>query len=300
MKKIYIIILTITVLFSCEEPDNAIYDVFDNVENGAALRDISPQELTQYFNIFDTESTWEIIVEEQDEQYGDLLDKVNVYVSFIDKANDGANNKAEVLVKTIAKNEFTTSNSGLPTTHIVVSFQDALDTLSMVDGDYNGGDSFPIRLELVLTDGRTFSSESTSDSLQQSFWSSPFAYNSQILCFPPTPIDGNYHIKLHDSYGDGWQGSKITVTIDGVAQDYALPDLWTAGLGGTTGDAMYVFYETDIVVPAGTETLVWEFTAGDYPSEVSFEVYGPNSGQIIGEFGPTPAEGVFNLNYCNE
>ncbi len=61
-----------------------------------------------------------------------------------------------------------------------------------------------MRLELVLTDGRSFSSSSTSGSLQGSYFSSPFSWGVPILC---QPVDGDYVIDMQDSYGDGWQTS---------------------------------------------------------------------------------------------
>ena len=301
MKKLNIIKLSVILLvlvFSCKEPDNAIYNVLDNTSNGAALRQIDQSmdpPLSKNFNIFDLESTWEIIVEEQDEQYGELLSKVNVYVGFIDNANEGANNKTEVLLKTIEASEFDTSGNGLPSTHIALTFQDALTALGLAVGDYTGGDSFPIRLELVLTDGRTFSSESTSGSLQQSYWSSPFSYLSKILCVPSAPITGDYTIKMHDSYGDGWQGSKIIATVDGVENYYFINSQYDAG-----STPPYDNQTVIASIPSDATTLEWSFVAGAWPSEVSFEIYGPNSGEVIGEFGPTPDEGILSLNLCKE
>ena len=288
MKKInIIIIILLTVIFSCKEPDNTIYQVFDNVENGAVLRKIQQDPvLSKNFNIFDTQSTWELVVEQQDEQGGDLLSKVNVHISFVDKANNGANDIDEVMVKTIEASEFSISQNDLPITHIIVKFQDALDALNMQSTDYVGGDYFPIRLELVLTDGRTFSAESSSSSLQGSYWSSPFVYESQILCNPDTPITGDYLVNMQDSWGDGWNGAALKVTIDGVATDYTIDS------GSSSSHT--------INVPIGSSTLTWEFVSGAWDSEITFQIIGPNSGDVIGDFGPSPAEGPLGLNYCNE
>lgn len=297
MKKIFLILIILSVFTGCKDPDNAIYQVFDNVEHGAALRKKAQDpELSSNFNIFDLQSTWEVVVEEQDEEKGALLDKVNVYVSFVDKFNtDGVNNKAETLIKTIPASDFDTSDAGLPITHIIVSFEEALNALGIVAGEYNGGDEFPIRLELVLTDGRTFSADSSSDSLQQSYWSSPFAYISKILCLPDSPVTGDYVIKMHDSYGDGWQGSKIVITVDGVENEAFINSEYDAG-----SVPPYDNVTTTFTVPVGANTVTWSFVKGAYPSEVSFEIYGPNSGEVIGEFGPTPSEGTLSLNYCAE
>jgi hypothetical protein len=300
MKKINILKLSAIILLlivSCETPDNAIYNVLDNTNYGAALRKIDTPDdgLSKNFNVFDLESTFEVIIEEQDEQNGKLLSKVDVYIAFTDVENDGANNKTELLAKTIPASSFTIGDKGLPTTHIIISFQEALDTLGMVNGDYSGGDKFPIRLELTLTDGRTFSTESTSDSLQQSYWASSFGYISKILCIPDTPITGDYLIKMHDSYDDGWQGSKIIATIDGVENYYFINSQYDAG-----STPPYDNQNVTATIPVNATTLEWSFVAGDWPSEVSFEIYGPNSGEIIGAFGPSPDEGTLSLNLCKE
>ena len=287
MNKINIIILVglLIFTFSCKEPDNAIYSILNDTEYGAALR--TKERISNDFNIFDLSSKWEVIIEEQDEEYGNLLNNVNVFVGFIDNFDDGVdNNKEEVLVKTIQSSDFSTSSNGLPETTLSVVFQEAIDALNLAVGEYNGGDSFPIRLELVLTDGRKFSAASSSSTLQQSYWNSPFAYKANILCVPDSPITGDYLLNMQDSYGDGWNGASVRVTIDGVATDYTIDD-------GSSNNAT-------ITVPIGATSLTWEFVSGAWDSEVTFQITGPNSGNIIGDYGPSPAAGVFSLNLCNE
>lgn len=295
INKLLIIALAFSTVLSCKDPDNAIYDVFDGIEHGAILRTL--ERVSVNYNIFDLNSSFEIVIEEQDEEYGGLLDVVNVYVSYTDNTDDGVNNdRAEVLLKSISANEFITSANGLPTTSIASSFSESLNALGFTigDGNYNGGDEFDFRLEVVLTDGRIFSADDASGSLQGSYFQSPYAYNVGILCIPASPITGDYVINMQDSYGDGWQGSAVICTIDGVEFSASLPDYWSTGLGPfSTGTAT-------ITVPAGASTVVWSFVAGDWPSEVTFQIIGPNSGNVIGDFGPSPVEGELALNLCNE
>lgn len=295
INKLLILAFAFSTVISCKDPDNAIYDVFDGVTYGAVLRTLD--RVSTNYNIFDLNSRFEIVIEEQDQEYGGLLDKVNVYVNYIDKTDDGAdNNKAEVLLKSIAASEFTTSANGLPTTTIAATFSEALAALGFTigDGNYNGGDEFNFRLEVVLTDGRSFSADDASGSLQGSYFQSPYAYNVGILCIPDSPITGDYVINMQDSYGDGWQGSKIVCTIDGVEYyAFLLSQYEPGGAPISAGTAT-------ITVPAGASTVVWSFVAGDWPSEVSFQIIGPNSGNVIGDFGPSPVEGELALNLCNE
>ncbi|MDG2194454.1 MAG: hypothetical protein P8K77_06330 [Polaribacter sp.] len=292
INKITLLILTISMI-GCSEPDNAIYDVFDGVSHGAALRTLD--RVSMNFNIFDLNSTFEIVVEEQDEENGKLLSKVNVYIKYSDNTPGGADNsKSDVLASSIPASAFTTSANGLPSTTVKVTFSEALAALGLTPGQYAGGDVVTFRLEVVLTDGRTFSAADTSGSLQGSYFSSPYAYNAGILCIPTSPITGDYVINMQDSYGDGWQGSKVVCTIDGVANEAFLADYWSTGLGP------FLTGTQTITIPAGASTVEWSFSAGDWPSEVTFQIIGPNSGNIIGDFGPSPAAGPIALNLCDE
>ena len=289
INKITLVILTVSMI-GCSEPDNVIYDVFDGVSHGAVVRTLARTSVN--FNIFDLNSTFDVTIEAQDEQNGKLLSKMNVYVNFTDNTPGGTNNsKTEVLVKAIEASAFTTSANGLPTTGVKATLAETLTSLGLVAGQYDGGDTFTYRLELVLTDGRTFSAADTSGSLQGSYFSSPYAYNAGILCIPPAPIAGDYVINMQDAYGDGWQGSKIICTIDGVANEISMADV-----GGTS-------FKSDtqtLTIPVGASTAVWSFVAGAWPSEVTFQIIGPNSGNVIGDFGPSPAVGEIALNLCNE
>lgn len=292
INKITLVILTIS-LIGCSEPDNAIYDVFDGISHGAVLRTLD--RVSTNYNIFDLNSTFEIVVEEQDEQYGKLLSKVNVYSNYSDNTPGGADNsKSEILVTSIPASAFTTSANGLPTTTIKITFSEALAALGLSAGQYDGGDVFGFRLEVVLTDGRTFSKADTSGSLQGSYFASPYAYNAGILCIPPSPPAGGYVVNMQDSYGDGWQGSKVVCTIDGTAHEAFLPDYWSTGLGP------FLAGTDTITVPASASTADWSFVKGSWPSEVTFQIIGPNSGNVIGDFGPSPPAGALALNLCNE
>ena len=295
INKLLIIAFAFSTVISCKDPDNAIYDVFDGIEHGAILRTLD--RVSTNYNIFDLNSSFEIVIEEQDEEYGALLDVVNVYISYTDNTDDSVDNsRAEVLLKAISASEFTTSANGLPTTSVSSSFSESLVALGFTigDGNYNGGDLINFRLEVVLTDGRTFSSDDASGSLEGSYFQSPYAYTAGILCIPASPITGDYVINMQDSYGDGWQGSAVVCTIDGVEFSASLPDYWSTGLGPFSSG-------TDtITVPEGAVSVVWSYVAGDWPSEVTFQIIGPNSGNVIGDFGPSPVEGELALNLCDE
>lgn len=284
INRILLLFAVTSFLFSCEKVDNAIYDVFDGTERGAVLRTL--ETLSGNYNIYDSSSIWGIRIEEQDVENGDLLSKVDVYLSFKDNTDDGQDNsKSEILAKTIQASEFIKGDNGLPVTTITFTLSESLGILDLSDGQYSGGDIFTFRLEVTLTDGRTYSADDSSGTLQGSFLASPYMYNAGILCVPDAPFAGDYQIKMQDSYGDGWNGASIDVTIDGVTTSYTLDS-------GSSGS------ET-ITVPNGTEELIFAFSSGAWDEEITFQIITP-SGNLGVDAGPSPTVGEIALNLCNE
>jgi hypothetical protein len=55
------------------------------------------------------------------------------------------------------------------------------------------------------------------------------------LCVTTSPPSCTHTIRLTDTYGDGWNGGTITVTVNGV------PVLTDIALTGTTGPEDYTF-----------------------------------------------------------
>jgi len=305
-------VITLTVM-GCNKPDNTIYDVYDNISYGAVLRTLD-DGAQRTFKISDLNAEFVVNFEEQDEKYGDLLDKVNVYLTFKDNtiATGGQDHSgAKTLFSSIAANQFTQSSNGLPETTLSIKLGDALNAFNLVAGQYDGGDTFVVDLELILTDGRKFSAGDVSGTLLQSYFTSPFQYIATIVC---PPVGGDYIVKMHDSYGDGWQtddgngGSGIKVKADGtliaeigmcspyLASTYACTP-WPPGTADPTSD----FHDatTTVTVPAGVQELVWDFP-GDRWGEISFEIYGPTSGAVIFAGAPSTAAGPLAVNYCNE
>jgi len=110
------------------------------------------------------------------------------------------------------------------------------------------------------------------------------------------PVPGVYEIVMHDSYGDGWQGQGVAVTVDGVTQLAMLCDYWgdwTAYQDGCLPGAYGVY---DLVIPSGTQSWSWNWTGDWYPSECSFEVYAPNGTQIFS--AASPAAGMLPVINC--
>ena len=310
INKIVLLLLSVIVISSCESEDTSIDQVFDGVEYGAVLRNLGI--INQSFSLSDPSSFFGITVEEQDEEYGALLDVVNVYTTYTDNNGNG-NSQPEALVKTYAAGDFTIGDKGLPVTDIIVTLGEASTAVGVPN--YGVGDNYKMRLELVLTDGRSFSSSSTSGSLQGSYFSSPFSWGVPILC---QPVDGDYLIDMQDSFGDGWQtdagnggsGLKAVLTLAdgselieevGMCSPYGSDNIGSAmdpAMGICTGPASTSFYgaTATVTIPAGTQLAVWQWP-GDTYGEISFQIYGP-AGNLLLDSGQGPGAGQLDVLNC--
>jgi len=264
-------------MVACQESDNAIDAVFDGTTKGAIIRTVSLN--SGEFNSYDLNSAFDVDIEVQDEQNGGLMEKVNVYLGF---------KGTEVLATTLTASSFTTGPFGLPRANIRITLSEAVAALGLSSSQYTGGDALPVRLELVLTDGRSFSGDDASGSLQGSYFSSPFRYNTVIKCIPTSAVPGIYTISMVDSYGDGWNGASVDVTIDGTTTSYTIDD-------GAT--ATHV-----VTIPAGASTMSFAYTNGSWDSEASYVItytkLDGTSEQTALTDGPSSAGGTKVLCVC--
>jgi len=266
-------------MVACQESDNAIDAVFDGTTKGAIIRTVSLN--SGEFNSYDLNSAFDVDIEVQDEQNGGLMEKVNVYLGF---------KGTEVLATSLTASSFTTGPFGLPRANIRVTLSEAVAALGLSSSQYTGGDALPVRLELVLTDGRVFSGDDASGSLQGSYFASPFRYNTVIKCIPTSAVPGIYTIAMVDSYGDGWNGASVDVTIDGTTTSYTV----TAAQGA---NATHV-----VTIPAGASTMSFAYTNGSWDSEASYVIsytkLDGTSPQTALSDGPSSAGGTKVLSVC--
>ncbi len=254
---------------SCEEDDgdeNITVAVQDAVERGAVLRTI---EITQNeVNNEDLEGGLSFTIEEQDVEGGDLLDVVNVYVTYNDNSDgfgDSSNaiEGQEILYQTITAAEFTDGPFGLPRFTITISTEQFLDLTNSTLETIFGRDTFVTRLELVLTDGRVFSSDNAGGIITGGFFNSPFQYVTNIIS--PIAADafvGDYMI-VNDSAGVlGFnvfeEGGTVTLaqpsggsSVDRAFDYVYLPD---AGVGQAAVPFTMSFVVDSVVIPAGQPT----------------------------------------------
>jgi hypothetical protein len=292
LNRLLLAVFGLSLVVSCSEPDNVIYDVFDGLTHGAVLRTVAVT--SSNYDLADLTSKFEVTLEEQDEQYGGLLESVNVYITYTDKFTDDPTDysQAEALLKNVPASSFTTSDRDLPMATISVTLQEVIDEFGLTSGQYNAGDLIAVRFEVVLTDGRSFSADDGSGTLQGSYFASPYQYTAAILC---KPMPGGYLIDMHDTYGDGWQtndgngGNGIQITVGLADGTTTVIEVGMCSLYQTdypdceAGD----YYEAQITatIPDGAESAEWYFP-GDTYGEISFEIYAPTSELLFASGAP--------------
>ena len=92
-----------------------------------------------------------------------------------------------------------------------------------------------------------------------------------------------YVIEMQDSYGDGWNGASIDVTINGLLS-------YNVSAAGT-GDTVSV----DVL---SGDAVDFSFNSGSYDNEITFQITDP-TGASLGSFGPSPATGSFLTHTSN-
>ena len=269
-------------MVACSQEDKIIDEVFETVDRGLVLRTVNT--ISSSYNIFDTSSEWGVTLEVQDEESGGLLSEVRVFVAFVDNSTAGSDlSTAEVAAASLPASAFTTGPFGFPRADLTVSFAEALAATSIDFADIEGGDQFNYRLEAVLTDGRVFTNNAAGTVLGGSFFSSPFAYVSTVVCPPTVPTSGTWTINFQDSFGDGWNDAALLVTIDGEATSYTLD-------AGSAGSATFE-------VPTGAQEISIVFVSGAFDEEVTAQVISANGNTVV-DLEPSPAAAAELLDYC--
>jgi len=97
----------------------------------------------------------------------------------------------------------------------------------------------------------------------------------------------DFTMSMYDTYGDGWNGATVDLYYNGV---YGT----TLGSNFTSGDSMIV----SLQICAGTEIVVVNASQGSWPSEVYYDLTGPNSQSVSVSSGSFTA-GVVDTLYSN-
>ncbi len=220
MKQLFALVL-LSLLISCSDDEKEIDILFEEVERGAVLRNI--EKVSKDFVHEDFNSLFTLTIEEQDLEEGGLLDFVRIYVSYEDQnSSNGDNSEPEVVVSDIPKSDFFIGEFGLPRTTVNFSYQEAINALNIDSANILPGDLFKLRLEVFLTDGRSFSNSSGGPAVLSDFcfFKSPYRYEIAVI----EPLDeglftGVYTFDLlsnSTSLGDASEGVTALTSSDFV------------------------------------------------------------------------------------
>ena len=283
--KVYILLALVGAwVVSCSEDDKLTTVIQDTAERGAVLRTISIDPNAFVFD--DETSVWTITIEEQDLEDGALLGSVDVLVDYVDLTGNGVS-ATESQVLNVPASDFVGDVNGLPRATFSITYGDVLSALGLPFDTAYASDAINIRLILNLTDGRSITNTDVTGTVSGgSFFSSPFNYRANIVCPPKAGTVGTWTVDMQDSFGDGWNGATLDVTIDGDTQSFDVPD---PGFANT---------ET-FDITADNQTLSIIYRAGAFDSENTFQVTNPNAVEILNE-GPSPPVDTELLDYCSD
>lgn len=189
------LVALLIVFTSCEDGEEVFDQIVNAEQRGAILRTVNL--ISNELPIGDPEGNFTVELEIQDQENGDLVASVEVFAGFLDRtaAVGPGTDVPEALVATVTRSDFTTGEFGLPRFTYSITLPELLSFVGRAESDITGGDQFPIRFELVLTDGRRFSNDDNSGTITGSYFSSPFLYSPTVIC--PVPEDfftGTYEI----------------------------------------------------------------------------------------------------------
>lgn len=287
--------LATSLFFSCTEADNVIDEVFEGTQRGAILRTL--QVTSNELPIGISDAAFSVDLEIQDEENGELVENIEVYVGFRDNTiEEGGTDlsKAQVMVGSIPSSSFE-QGPILPRTSYSLGLTEMLSALSLSEDNVDGGDEFTVRFELVLSDGRRYSLAENSATLTGSFFASPFQYTATVVCPPTTPTAGTWIFNTTDAYGDGWNGASLNVSIDG-ADPIVIANTDADGVAPASETIEYT-----VEVPPGSETISITFTSGSFDAEIAYTVTSASGNVVISQEAyadTTPTAGVELINYC--
>lgn len=185
--KLYSSLLAI-LFIACNTDEKTAEVVADGIEHGAIIRTIFIDNAE--FDINDTNSIFSVEIEEQDAEFGELLEGVDVYVRFKDNTISNTSlTTEEFKIKTLILDDFTTGPSNLPRTNLRFSFSELMAATGLSHDQVACKDQFLLRLVVRLTDGRSFTEDNSVALILafNTFFSSPYCYTINIV----EPIEDN-------------------------------------------------------------------------------------------------------------
>jgi hypothetical protein len=276
------LLTSVVFIIGCSDNERFVDEVFDATTRGTVMKTIS-QDLN--FQV-GQESILSVSAEVID-QRGQDFESIDVFLRYTDnREDDDPNNvsRDEELFTTFAKSDLDLSGE-YPVINFSFTSTEFNDFFNLEEEQYDQGGRIRIRFALVMSDGRVFSSDNLNNVVSGgAFYRSPFEYSFNMICLPDVPQPGTWTVDLQDSFGDGWNGAEVVVTIDGVETTIGLPS-------GSSGSESFE-------VPVGSEVLSIKYSSGEYDGEVTFQVTAPSGDEIL-DAGPSPAVDQELVDYCS-
>jgi hypothetical protein len=216
---------------SCESDKAVVEEVLEGKTSGGILRTLEqiPDDLDEAFDMFRTENTFFVTLEQQDETNGELIDRVDITVDFVDNNKTGStgdDTNLGVAFATIPGSEFTVGDRGLPTSDFSYTMAEALTALGVDLTQVLPGDRIAINLELFFTDGRSFNAADAAVTVTGgSFFSSPFAYSLPIDDGIAFEYEVNTSDELDLSEGANNEDYDVSISIDDASEGSLLETL---------------------------------------------------------------------------
>lgn len=224
MRKLkYILVFVLMGLgYSCTDfVDPAI--PYNGFETGVYLRTITPPTNVNFFALSSARFT--LVVEAVDEQDGNLVQEVDVYV----RRRRLNTVTTEAKVTTVPKTAFASNpDSKYLRATIDIPVSQALTAMGFTNADINGGDFLEWRLDLLDTKGRRYTNSNVStDIVGGAFYASPFFYRVGVVC--PSDLAKTYNAVTNwiDCYGVPGTNTYTVALVKtaGFNVRYDLPDL---------------------------------------------------------------------------
>lgn len=256
--KVFTVLALTSLMFtSCDEGDAVVDTVTANTLRGAILRTVNL--ISNELPIGKSDASFSVELEVQDQENGDLVDNIEVYLGYRDNTVETGGtdfDEAEVLVTTIPKSSFTVGSRGLPTLAYSITLPEMLSTLGVDEDTLDGGDQFSIRFELVLSDGRRYSFAQNSGTLTGSYFASPFLYTPTVICEVPAEKFVGTYLLTTDASTPSPAGGGATWTEGGVEV--------TLAIGETSSQRVFeAVYLSDFGIGNGANAFTMDLICGE-------------------------------------
>lgn len=198
MKNFYLSIVSVFFIglltSNCSSDDKTVDIVISGITKGSYLRTLSFAQAD--LDITNLSSTFNVVLEQQDEEDGNLLDYVAVSARFVDNTLEGTDHSSnEFFVTNYNRDAFEIGPLDLPRLSINLSLSQLLEATGISQSQISCKDQFIVQLEVFLTDGRSFTVGSGEPCVVafETFFSSPYRYLVNLVVpMDPDLFTGTY------------------------------------------------------------------------------------------------------------